>query len=159
MDWFDDIVASSESSKNLREIHAWRVHVWRNKSSLRRENGVEKSRGITAPPTAQNCSCCCFPRRNKLRLDEFGVKFSRQSFQSHSTPSLWSSCHPCASYSSITLLSLSRVTREQRERERQNLRHAHAATTFRAQKLCLWAEKIYRLRADIHIAGWCILSV
>lgn len=51
-------------------------------------------------------------------------------------------------------MSLSRVTRG----EPADGRHAHAATTFRVQKLCLWAEKIYRLHADIHIAGPCALS-
>jgi len=48
--------------------------------------------------------------------------------------------------------------REGEERKRSYGRHAHAATTFRVQKLCLWAEKIYRLHADIHIAARCALS-
>lgn len=91
-----------------------------------------------------------FLRRSKLRLDEFGVKLSRQSFPPR--PCLR---HPHASYSPANL-SLSRVTRKESE---PTSRHAHAATTFRVQKLCLWAEKIYRLRTDIHIADRYALSV
>lgn len=91
---------------------------------------------------------CSFSCAGKLRLDEFGVKFSRQSFQPCST-SAPASQPSRESTSSPAVLSLSRVTC----REPADGRHAHAATTFRVQKLCLWAEKIYRLWADIHIAS------
>jgi len=89
----------------------------------------------------QNWLRYSFSRKSKLRLDEFGVKFSRQGFQLCSTPPPV----PRASYSSYSLVSFASYSR----RKRSDGRHAHAATTFRVQKLCLWAEKIYRLRADI----------
>lgn len=98
---------------------------------------------------AQNWPRYSFSRRSKLRLDEFGVKFSRQGFQPPFHPAS-GLAHPRTSYSSYSLVSFASYSRRERS---DDGRHAHAATTFRVQKLCLWAEKIYRLRADIHIAG------